>query len=73
MEVGALKEELPKPSQDLREEHRIRVLNVAGSKASEEPGIAQLVSAVLSRAFAGRLGRLKACRYDTCAHRSQRR
>ena len=33
------------------EEHRVRILNVAGSKASEEPGIAEFVTRVLSQTF----------------------
>jgi Circularly permutated YpsA SLOG family len=33
-------------------QHGIRVLNVAGSRASEEPGIYKLVSKVLDETFA---------------------
>jgi hypothetical protein len=32
-------------------EHRIRVLNVAGPRASEEPGVAEFVRKVLDRTF----------------------
>ncbi len=38
---------------DFVERHDVRVLNVAGPRASGEPGVAEFVRAVLGEAFAG--------------------
>jgi hypothetical protein len=38
-------------------EHRIRTLNIAGNRASQSPGIAPFVTAVLELALGGYLGR----------------
>jgi dihydroneopterin aldolase len=46
--------ETPCPAEKLRaflEEHRIRVLNIAGSRSSREPGVSRLVRLVLEEAF----------------------
>jgi hypothetical protein len=35
------------------EEHRVKILNVAGPRASKEPGVGEFVRTVLDKAFVG--------------------